>query len=219
MLLTGWLLLAGLSGCANGSSSIWESSYLPSTDGPRETQPLRSARNSAGNVVLDLIALREVPADRIDQVMADLDRAVSQSDVPRQQWTPEQKAEAHAKLLRGLQVVEDPSSVEVLGVSRFKSTETLRPEREDARDIRELAAKLGAHEAVWSRRYLGKADKIVERPVTSIGAGPGWWGHRWDDRWGSGHGGHSDWGASTTSWVPVRVEADEVMYTVFFLRK
>lgn len=145
--------------------------------------------------------------------MTELDRQCAESDVPREQWTPEHKAAAKAELLRALQVTDPPESVEVLGVSRFRSTKLLRPGSDDSESLSTFARSVNADTALWSIKYLGKTDTIVDRPVTTFSSGYGYWGRgrRWrDDAW-------DNWGSSTT-WVPVRVQADEYLYVVFFLR-
>lgn len=162
----------------------------------------------------DAIVVRKVPIERVNAAMKDLDEQAAASNVPREQWSAEQKAAAKTRLLRALQVTEDPSRVEVIGVSRFRSTTLIRPDGPDREALAKFAQSLGATRALWTNEYLGKTDTIVEKPVTSFGTRSGYWGdgRAWrDDRW------PDYWGNSTT-WVPVRVEADEYLYVAFFLR-
>lgn len=196
-----------LGGCASGPTA-WEQSYVPE---PAATRLPASPKEAPVNI-------RSVPMERVDAVMAELDREAAASDVPREQWSPETRAASNARLLRALQYTGDPASAEVLGLSRFRSTTLLRPQTSDSASLMNFARSIGADQAIWSTKYLGKAQTIVEKPVTTFNA-PSYWGYgrRWNDDacWS-----HRDYwnGGSTTTWVPIKVEADEYLYVVFFLK-
>ncbi len=191
-----------LGGCA-ADPSVWEQGFVREDGGARAALQAQTP-----------VRVRAVPFERVEQFMNELDAEVAASDVPRTQWAPDKKQAAEAKLLRGLQVTADPASVDVVGVSRFRTTDDLRPDSRDQPALMSFARDVGANEVVWTTRYLGKADKIVEKPVTRIGGSRGYWGNGWYGEWGSG----GDWGGSSTTWVPVRVQADERMFVLFFLR-
>jgi hypothetical protein len=205
--VAGVVVMAGaLGGCS--SPSVWEQGYV----GPR---PPAKAGDSA--VVGRSVTIRNVPWDRVQEVRRSIEAEASSSDVHPDEWPSEKKADVKARLLRGLQVSTDPSRVEILGRSEFKTTDTVRPETpEGEAELAAFARRLGADMVVWSGRTLGKADKIVDRPVTTTSSSG--WGRPWD----GGRDGHSsrDWGYtdSSTSWVPVRIQADESGFVAFFLR-
>ncbi len=191
------VILAGLplGGCA---TSAWEREFVPSAE-------LAERPGDAP------VRVREVPWDRLQQGLRELEAQASQSDAPMSEWSSEKRAEAKARLLRTLQVTDDPAGVTVVGRSDFRTTTQLRPETSGQEELIKLAHKVGASEVVWSRRLLGKADTIVQEPVTTFSSAFGRsWGRR---RYG---GGFSD---TTTSWVPVRVQADEYAYVAYFLKR
>lgn len=189
--------LAGLTGCAR--VSVWEARYEPSERGG-ELRPAAEARNPAS------VSIRRVPWERLDATLSELERELAASDAPREEWTPDRRAAADAKLLRGLQVTQDPAGVAVLGVSQFRTTDFDRP---IDGDLIGLAARAGGDTVVWSSRFLGKADRVVQEPVTSYTTWSGWYGRGGRVRSGSD---------STTTWVPVRVQADQHEFVAFVLR-
>lgn len=195
-----------VAGCASGPS-VWEQAFVSETG-------VAVQKSTPSDSKLPPVNIRSVPIERIDAVMLELDQEAAASDVPKEQWPPDKKAAAKARLLRALQVTDTPESVEVRGVSRFRSTTLLRPQSDDRESLAAFARSINANTALWSSKYLGKADTIVDKPVTSFGNRFSYWGggrHWRDDCW-------DDWGSSTT-WVPVRVQADEYLYVVFFLNE
>jgi hypothetical protein len=192
------LLAAG--GCA--SPSVWERSF----DGP--TAALKKAPESAAAA-----RIREVPWTRMQETLGDLREQVAKSDIHPDEWTPEQRAEAKARLLRGLQISADPARVEVLGRSEFRTTEAVKPS--DA-SLQDFARRLGATTVVYATTSLGKADTIVDKPVTTT----------YNDSWGGAGGGRERGGryrdpifsGTSTSWVPVVVQTEERGFVAFYLK-
>lgn len=187
------LLLAAsvVSGCA----SLWEQNF--------RGNPLASVAAAPTTSV----TIREVPWSRLDATLSELGAQAAASDVSPVDWSPERKAQAKAELLRGLQVSEEPARVEVLGSSRFRTTDPVSP---DDGSLAKYAERIGANLVVWSSFYVGKADRVTSQPVTSVGWNS--WGYPCDS-WGGG----SVWNDGTT-WVPVVVSADEFAWAAFFLR-
>ena len=93
--------------------------------------------------------------------------------------------------------------------SQFKTTDNLG---DPQATLPEVARKMGANMVVYSTRVLGKADKIVQEPVNSNKFGTVWYRDR-DDRYRN-----DSYNEQQTTWVPVRVSADEVGAMAFFLR-
>jgi hypothetical protein len=194
-------------GCAS-SPSAWEQGFVGE---PGVSIQPEAARAAGGPTPVNI---RSVPIERVDAVMLELDAEAAASDIPKEQWPADKNSAAKARLLKALQVTQAPDSVEVRGVSRFRSTTLLRPDSTNSESLAAFARSINANTALWSMKYLGKADKIVEKPVTNFGS-RGYWGRgrHWDDDCWSDH-----WGSSTT-WVPVRVQADEYLYVVFYLNQ
>ncbi len=188
------LLLAAclLGGCA---TSPWESSYvgsrLPQSD---SREPLR---------------IQTVPWNRLDAALQELEAETARSDIPPADWPPERKADAHAKLIRGLQIQLDPREVEVLGRSEFATTESVRPNSESGRgELATLASKVGADLIVWSSHSLGMTDHMVDRPM-------------YNNRLGT-FGGDPAMRATNSGndamWIPIHEKAERTAYIAFFLR-
>lgn len=202
------LLPALLGACA---PSAWEKNFVPEGGGGGGSliQPL--AKGQA-------VRSREVPFDRLGQALVELEQRSAASPVHRSEWSADTKRDVKARLLSALQVSEDPARVEIVGSANFRTTDPLRPESDDAGSLADTARKFGATDALWARKYLGKADRIVEAPVTTnstVWGGSGNWGGRRgeNDRWGGG-----PYSENSTSWVPVRVQADEWQFLVYFVR-
>ncbi len=186
-------LAALLAGCAG--PSIWERRFEPAegvATGPLEPAPR--------------VTLRRVPWQRLESTLEELEADLAASDAPRHEWPPESRRDADARLLRGLQVTQPPESVRILGVSEFRTTAFDRP---DDADLIALARAHGGDTVVWSSRHLGKADAIVQQPVTSTSTWTGWYGRAGRTRTSS---------ESTTTFVPVRVSADQYEFVAFVLR-
>lgn len=191
-------LLAGCSG-----PSVWQQGYV--RDERAAVAPLPDSAP---------VRVREVPWERMGGTLRDLEQRVAASDRPPAEWSPQQQLDAKATLLRGLQVTADPASVEVVGRSEFRTTDTVVPLGADRASLERFARSIGATDAVFAARSLGRADKIVDRPVTSTGYVSVWGSSRRDrDRWWDDSYSHS-----STTWVPVKVTAEETGFVVFFLR-
>jgi hypothetical protein len=185
--------MAILQGCR---TSPWESEY-------------RSAGAAATPLVKEApVRIREVPWERIQATLVELDKERTASDIHPDDWDAARKLEAKAKLLRGLQISEDPRSVEVLGRSVFRTTDAIRP---DDGVLMAFARKKGATTVVWSSSYMGKTDVVRSEPVTEWRTGS--W-QRWNDNRGS-----TTWSESSTIWVPIVISADERAWMAFFLRE
>lgn len=190
-----------MSGCAG--PSVWEQGYVPDDSG------MKVVNAGAGPV-----RVREVPWERMGAGLRELDQRLAASDRPPSEWSAQQRSEAKATLLRTLQVSADPSAVEVVGRSDFRTTDSVVPLGADRESLERFARRVGATDAVFASRSLGRADKIVDRPVTSTG---------YVSVWGSSRRGRDRWwddsySQSSTTWVPVRVSAEETGFVVFFLR-
>jgi hypothetical protein len=192
------LALAVSGGCAG--PSVWQQGFVPEAPGP--------ARDQAAPVVV-----RSVPWERMSATLDDLQRRVAASDVPPDEWPPDERERAEADLLRGLQVSAEPSRVSVVGRSAFRTTDPLVPEGADRATLERFARTVGATHAVYSSRSRGQADKIVDRPVTS-------WGtvSVWGDRDRSGRWRDESYTHSSTTWVPVTIKAEQAEFVAFFLR-
>jgi hypothetical protein len=179
-----------LTGCS--SPSPWERSYV----GRREAE------------IAAPTSIRDVPWERLSSVRESLQNEVAGSDIHPEDWPEARREAAKSQLLKGLQVSDDPATIEVLGRSEFRTTDDVRP---DDGSLAQWAAKIGATRVVWSSKLLGKADRIVEEPVWTYTTGSDWFnGH--DHH----HGGMQSY--SSMTWVPIRVEADEYAFAAFYLR-
>jgi hypothetical protein len=192
VLILAVLLLAVLQGC---SVSPWENNYTPTA----EAAPVAKGTP---------VQLREVSWARLQSGLKQMESEQAKSDIHPSDWPPEKKAEAKARMLRILQVSEDPATVEILGRSTFRTTTPLKPET-DA-DLAEFARKIGAGKVVWSRRLMGKAEEIVQEPVTTFGTA-------YYDRGFRRHG-TATYTETYTTWVPIAVQSDEYAYVAYFLR-
>ncbi len=185
-----------LGGC---SASPWEAEY-------------RSNADAAGAAALAsperAVRVREVAWERIQATLFELDAERAASDIHPDDWDDQRKAAAKAKLLRGLQIAENPRDVVVLGRSVFRTTDRVRP---DDGELSAFARKIGATTVIWSNSYMGKADVVRSEPVTEWRSGSF---DRWDERRGS-----RSWSENSTIWVPVVVQADERAWMAFFLRE
>lgn len=192
--MAAWALTAA--GCG---PSVWKARFEPAG----VEAPPRAA-NAA-------VQVREVPWERLEPALAELEKDVAASDVHPDDWPEERRAEARAKLLRGLQVSVDASAVQVLGRSYFRTTDDVRP---GDGELAAFARELGATQVVWSRTHVGKADRIVQEPVTEYRTG--WWDDPVSrDRRNGPSGRYTE---SSTTWVPVKVQADEYAFIAYYLR-
>lgn len=198
-------VLIGVAAFAAGcSSSVWRDTYVGTRGAPSATM----VQNNQQPVVV-----RSVPWDRVWGTLQELERDVAASAVYPDEWSPEQRDSAKSKLLTGLQVSEPPSEVTILGRCEFRTTGAVRPEspRGEA-ELIEFAREIGADTVVWSGRYFGKVEKTVQEPVTTFSSGI-----EWERRGGRNR--PSSFTETSTTWVPVRMQFDELGYIAYFLRR
>lgn len=193
LLLAGCLLTAG---CA---SSRWESEFVSSG----LAAPVRSAGAAAA------VRIREVPWERLQATLTELQADRAASDVHPDDWDEAQRREAKTKLLKGLQVGADPQTVDVLGRSEFRTTDRMRT---DDGTLAGFANRIGATTVVWSSAYLGTTEVIRSEPVTEFRTGSFDRGHSSRRRSGT-------YSESSTIFVPVTVRADERVWVAYFLRE
>jgi hypothetical protein len=190
-----------LGGCA--APTMWETNLERGPEGASAAM-LKSPSSSQ----IAMVKVRKAPWERIQSVLFDIERDVAASDAPVEEWTPDQLRAMEAKLLKGLQVTAAPERVQVLGRSTFSTTDALP--QEDS--LQALGAKLGATHVVWSSQVVGKVDKIVSSPASS---------NTYGTRYRRNSDGSRDpdsYQESTTTWIPVRVTADQVGAIAYFLR-
>ncbi|MFO0831476.1 MAG: hypothetical protein U0637_06495 [Phycisphaerales bacterium] len=183
----------GLGAC--GTSSVWDRALVK---GPDVAAQLNTPATQ-----------RTVPWERVEAALGELQQEVAQSDVHPDDWSPEKKSAAKARLLRALQISQDPAKVLILGTSRFRTTDDLTKAH---KDLGRIAQSLNADMVVWSSRVLGKTETVVDRPVTSSTWGTGWFRDSDGDRR------PDTFTAYTTSWIPMRVSLDETGAVAYFLR-
>jgi hypothetical protein len=151
------------------------------------------------------VRVREVPWERVEATLASLRADVAASSIHPDEWPPAKREEHKVRLLNGLQISESPETVKVVGKAEFRAADRVIIPSEE---LTHLALKLGADTVVWSSRPLGKADRVVQEPVTWFNDGTTSWDGQ--DR--------GAFGEMRTGWVPVRVQVDEVGSVAFFLR-
>lgn len=185
----GVFALGLLAGCAG---SPWKTSFTP------------SGEVSAAAPYTGAVKIREVPWERLQTTLGELQAEWAASDTPPDEWPPDRKAARHAKLLKGLQVGADPSRVDVLGRSEFRSTDPIKPN--DGK-LAEVAKSFGANTVVWSTVYLGQADIVRSEPVTE-----------WtNSTWNGPRGRSQSYTETSTVYVPIYVKADERAWVAYFL--
>jgi hypothetical protein len=205
------LLLAPLALLAACSPTIWERTFQPDPSAtialnPDGTlQPLPAAEQPRD------VLIREIPWERLDAVRADLRRDVASSDTHPDDWTPERRAAAHAALLKGLQITADPATITVLGLSEFRTTDTVRPPTTDG-SLAAFARRLGATRVVWASRYLGKADRVTHEPVTVFRDNHDWYWDGNERRYRP-----SAFPDRTTATIPLVIQTDESAWAAYFL--
>lgn len=192
------LLLVSLGVMVGGCASTWERNYESRAGVPAaETRPAR-------------VVVREVPWNRLEKAHTELAAMLESSDVHWDEWPESKKREADAKLIKALQISDDPDTVEIVGRSSFKTTDKVRP---DDGSLEKFAAEVGADYAIWTDKYVGKADKVVQEPVRESGFRPTRYYDRSRGRYRERHE-FNDW----TTYVPVVVRADETAWVVYYLR-
>ena len=191
--------LCALLGCAamlsgGCGSSPWKSSFEPEPGAPL-LEPIPS----------ELVTIRPAPFERVDEALRAFEQAWAESDTYWEDW-PEHERRAHAdRLIEALQLPGDSAAWVVLGASRFTAFDDPQPE---GRELRRFAAELGADHAIWTSYYVGKSQRVVDKPVHY----PSW-------HIGSGRRGHDVGVGSRTVWVPVTIEDDETLWMAFFLAR
>ena len=80
-----------VAGCASGPS-VWEQAFVSETG-------VAVQKSTPSDSKLPPVNIRSVPIERIDAVMLELDQEAAASDVPKEQWPPDKKAAAKARLL------------------------------------------------------------------------------------------------------------------------
>lgn len=193
-------LLATLCIMGGGCASTWERNFEP-----------RAGGGGAARVAPAEVVVREVPWNRLEEAHAELAEMLESSDVHWDEWSREQRREADARLIRALQISDDPASVEILGRSSFKTTDQVRP---GDGSLEKFAAEIGADYAIWADRFVGKADKVLHEPVRETGFRPIRYYDRSSGRYTTRHE-FDDW----TTYVPVVVSADETAWVVYYLRR
>ena len=171
-------------GCAGGPS-VWEQNL---SSGPDAAPAIASQTQ---------VSVRNIPWEQMEQT------------VVNQLAAAQRNAEAKSQLLRGLAVPGNPAAVRVVGKSEFKTTDKMST---DSVEFHNLARKLGADTVVWSSKVMGKVDKVVQQPVTTMSS-PSVSGRPFEAN--SRSGSLAD---NRTTYVPVTVKADEVAFVVYYLR-
>lgn len=156
------------------------------------------------------IEIRRVPFERVDEALDDLEQEVIDSDVPPAEWSQDQRGARKGFLLRALQVTDEPDDVTILGRSVFRSVDPDVGPSDG--ELRRFAESIGATHVVWTNRFEGKRQVVTRRPVTSFGYRGGFYGY-----WGECRGPRR-FGYTTTTYVPVVIEADEFAWLAYYLR-
>lgn len=197
-------LLFGLGGCAGPNP--WRDGWAAATAVPAAADSADAQPSSASREV----RIRSIPWARMSQTLTEAERAATESDVHPDDWSAERRRAADSELLRGLQVSGDAATITILGQSEFRTVRDLRPDGRDEAELAAFAREVGATDVIWSSVDLGKADTIVQRPVSTIR-----YGSIWDRYYGDSRRGFD----RATSWVPVRIEADQRGFVAFFLAR
>lgn len=186
-----------------GCGSVWQQSY--------RTSPLVDASDAVRHGSNHPVVVREVPWERVEGALRELQEREAASDVHITEWPEDARAAASARLLGALQLSGEPESYLLLGWSSFATMDNVRIQDGS---LQRTARRLGADYALWSSRYLGPGTRVVDRPVTIHRHG---WGRYYDRRdrvWRDRY--HSD---LDTAWVPVVEDADRHAYVAFFVRR
>lgn len=191
--LLGTAVLA--SGCA---SNPWRESFQRD---PRA--PIAEATPTGAPV-----PVRDVPWPRLDACLREIEAERAADDTHVSQWPAERLDEVERRLVTALQAGE--GSWTILGRSAFRGTERIDP---SAGELGAFGRSIGADLVVWSSTYVGKADAIVDRPVTTFGT------RTYTYRDDEGRTRSDTFNAHETTWVPVVVEADEHAWIAYYLKR
>ena len=187
-------LLAVVLGSA-GCASTWKSTFEPAS--------------ASVYPPTERVVIREVPWERIDSALREIDSVRASSDIHPDEWTRDQLDAEKSKLIKALQLSQDPAHLEILGRSVFRSTANVN--LFDG-SLSAFGRSIGADYAIWSTSYLGKTQTVQREPVTTTGFG--YSRHRRRD----GHADYDYLPYQETVYVPIVVERDEFAWLVFFVR-
>lgn len=195
--IAGVAMLGAIGACTTGGA--WANHYQPEVLGRVEgTGPVLRAQD---------VEVREVAWDRMEAAL-NVERRAGLGDVHPRDWSDQTRAPERAALLRELQV-PDPTAATILGRATFTSTEVATK-----KDLIERARKVGANRVVVSTRPLGQREVIRDEPVTTTSTGTRWSTRR--DR--DGRYRHESYSESSTTYVPIVIDADLIQYAAYFLR-
>lgn len=199
------LLLAG--GCA---ANPWAQSFVGIAPGAAEAAAGRNADSPPNNDTSPPVRVRQIPWSRMTSTVESIEQLAAGTDRHPDEWTPEERRAALATLLRGLQVTESADRVRVIGHSKFSTTDRLRPDQpEGEKDLTQFARTIDADTVVWSTAVIGLADRIVQEPVNTYTFGT-------RDTFGDRRS--RSYTETSTTWVPVRVQAEQSGFVAYFLR-
>lgn len=206
-MLVVFFMVVGLGGCQ--ASSAWSGAFVPERALGGALAPAPLVTGPKG----DPVQIRSITWERMEAAMRDWEHEATTSDVHPEDWDASKKQDVRAKLLRGLQYSGDPGAAVVVGRAAFKTTDIIRPESPEDREVlREFARRSGSNYVIWASRYVGKADAVVQESVTSYRSGTEW------RRETDGTRRSNPYNDSTTTWVPIRIQKDETAYIAVFLR-
>lgn len=196
-----FLLFAAVLQVGCSGPSVWQTNY--SAESPLPAIKLESRTP---------VYVRQIPFEPLAKVTAEIEEANTRIGKPLSDWPPEERTAAKVKLLAALEFSSDPATVEVLGHCDFRTTTKVDPDS-GSQAIEPFARSIGATEAFWARHFLGKVERIEEKPQAGV-PGESMWGRSYaEDRFGTPLP-----SASTTTWVTVKVVEDEYQYIAYFLR-
>ncbi len=196
-------MVAALFSVIGCGPSVWEQSFA--------YEPGRAPPSSLSASRADGVVVRSVPWGRVGPALKAEQQHVVESDKHRNDWPAGPARASELALLQELQLPIAAERVELIGRSRFRTTQPPNP---NADGLRRFAAGLGADYVIWSNRVLGKVDTIKHEAVRT---------ERWrsDRVWNDNRKRYEyvrRWEPETT-WVPVVVKRDEVWWVVFYLRQ
>ncbi|HHN78542.1 MAG TPA: hypothetical protein ENK11_07710 [Phycisphaerales bacterium] len=189
------LLAATLGGCASSWQRTFEASSAASS--PARFEPTED------------VVIRGVPWPRLDAALRAIARERAASDTHPNDWTAEQRAEERARLVKALQLSEDPAKVVILGRSVFRTTRDVDPLDGT---LSRFARSIGADYAIWSTTALGRTQTVEQEPMTRTGYAS----RRFRDR--DGRLDDDTFWYNETIFVPVVVEREQYAWIVYYVR-
>lgn len=196
-------LLLLLSAC----TSRWEREFTPA---PLDLQPAAPGATAPTRAAAPTPTLREITWERMARALEEENALLTNSSAHPSQWSDQERADATIRLLAALQVTDAPPGTNLIGKSRFRTTDRLDPQ---SGELAALARARGASLVVFATTVLGKADVVTSEPVTQWRSGSVV-GPRGPD--GKRRG--SDFSETSTTFVPVVRQADEFAYAAVFVR-